>query len=163
RRAMQILEGEIFSRLSGATAACPEDPWSARLQVRAELEAARLLLAIGRVADCEARLARVAAFIAADEDATLRFIYHALAMTAAFQLRRFKRAFECFNTVMTIGMDCGLIRLMLSHREQIVLVFDWSVQSGWAVPARVAAFVNSTLRFANATDSANTIRRQHLR
>lgn len=162
RGAMELVNGEILQRLRAAGAVC-QDAWDGQLRMLAAFEVARLQLATGHARDADATLAEIAASAATDEDAVRRFTYQVLSMTSAFQLRRYARAFEHLEKAIRIGLDCGLLRLMLIHREQILAVFDWSLRNGRSVAGKLAVFVNSTLRFANATDSATSIRQQQVK
>jgi LuxR family maltose regulon positive regulatory protein len=162
RGSLELVNGEILQRLR-APGAAGQDTRDGQLRLLAAFEVARFQLATGHARDADATLAQIAAATANDEDAVRRFTYQVLSMTSAFQLRRYARAFEHLEKVIGIGLDCGLLRLMLIHREQILAVFDWSLRNGRSVAGKLAAFVNSTLRFANATDSASSIRRQQVK
>jgi LuxR family transcriptional regulator, maltose regulon positive regulatory protein len=158
---MNLMHGAVMGQLL-ATPELPVSPWSLRLRSLALLEAARLYNRLGRARDAASQLAAIDRRYVDTGDARVKFTYQMLAMEATFQLHRNEEATAYFCDGMNLALGSGFARRLLSHRRQILEVFDWMVSSGRPISSRVVGFCVSALRPADEGDSRLEMHRRLL-
>jgi LuxR family transcriptional regulator, maltose regulon positive regulatory protein len=159
--AVNLMQGHAVQDLLIFTEV-PISLWNLKLRTLALLESARLFNALGRAREAALQLAMVDRRYIETGDARVRFTYYMLAMEATFQLHRNEEATSFFCDGMNLALECGLVRRLLSHRRQILEVFDWMFSSGRPISSRIVEFCGSALRSAGDADSRLKLNRRLL-
>jgi LuxR family transcriptional regulator, maltose regulon positive regulatory protein len=159
--AVNLMQNHAVAELLVFTEA-PTSLWNLKLRTLALLESTRLFNALGRAREAALQLAMVDRRYIETGDARVRFTYHMLAMEATFQLHRSEEATGYFCDGMNLALECGLVRRLLSHRRQILEVFDWMLASGRPISVRIVDFCGSALRPAGDSDSRLKLNRRLL-
>lgn len=115
-------------------------------QIWALIEAARLMLELGRIPEANAFLQRISKPFLDKADSRLRHIFHSLSMRAHFGLRRYGLAIQHLQLATDIARQSGLIRRALEEGNYVLEVFDWSERHGRNIAAANIAFIETTLR-----------------
>ncbi|PZU50345.1 MAG: helix-turn-helix transcriptional regulator [Sphingomonas sp.] len=128
-----------------------------RLQLPALLEAARLMIELGRPADATGFLDQVNKAFLNECDLRHRFTFRVLTMRASYGLRRYNAAVSHMLEALDLAMRAGLLQRALSNGPALVEVFDWSVRNGRKHNAQISRFVNDVLRGTDASESGSQI------
>ncbi|MFC4314237.1 LuxR C-terminal-related transcriptional regulator [Steroidobacter flavus] len=156
--AVSLLESETISQLTAPGTTGPA--WGLRLRNAALIEGARLLLRMNRLREAADYLRRMERRHVQDGDTRLRFSFEVLAMTTAFKLRRHQEAFDTFVRAAELALEAGFTRQLLNHRDSLLEVFEWAMNTGRPMSSRITAFCGSALRHADATESGQTLQRR---
>lgn len=134
-----------------------------RFQAMALMEAARLMLDMGRPAEALSWLDKVNKDYLNDSDVRHRFTFRMLTMRAVFALRRYNAAVDHMQAALELAIQTGLMRRALTNRLAFMEVFDWSIRNGRHVPRKLVAFVNEVLRTAGEFDDGEELQRRRPR
>ncbi|MBY8824986.1 LuxR C-terminal-related transcriptional regulator [Sphingomonas colocasiae] len=150
RLAMEAMEAPPLADLLAAESLSPA---ILGVQVPALLEAARLMIELGRPHDAQVWLDRINKAFLDEADSRLRFTFRVMAMRAAHGLRRYNAAVEHMQAAVDLARHTGLVRRALNNRLHLIEMFDWSVRNGRHLPARIGAYVDDVLRRADGSES----------
>lgn len=145
------------SPLSNLLAMESLSPYTLYQQAPALLEAAQLMLELGRPRDAVQLLERINKAWLEDADHRLRFDFRVLALRAAQGLRRYNAAFEHMQAAIDIARRSGLVRRALDARQHLIIVFDGAVRQGRSLPLRLQEWIEGTLRHADGTENVDTL------
>lgn len=139
REAFDMLEGENLHTLLDCSAETAPD----NLRIRTELliAAAHLMVAVERYWEAEDYLSRLDHERLRSGDVRRRIAFGIAAMTIAFRLRRHAQACSHLTTVVMTGVETGMTRRLLEHKEQLLQVGNWMQRVGRQMPVKVAAFL----------------------
>ncbi len=126
-------------------------------QVPALLEAAHLMVELGRPKDALDFLERINKPFLDEADNRFRFAYRVLAMRAAYGLRRYNAAVEHMQVAIAICRPAGLVRRALEARRHLIEMFDWSVRNGRQLPVGLAKYIEETLRNADGAECGDPL------
>lgn len=121
-------------------------------QVPARLEAAHLMLELGRPQEAMALLDRIDRAFLDEADSRLRFAFHVQAMRASRGLRRNNAAVDHMLAAIEVARHTGLVRRALEAGRHLVEVFDGAVRKGRVMPARIATWVDMVLRHGGGAE-----------
>lgn len=121
-------------------------------QVAALLEAARLMIKLGRPRLAQTLLNKINADFLVQADSRLRFDFHILSMNMAHSLRRYQLAVDHLHAAANIARHIGLTRRVIEVKDSILDVYDAALNAGRSVLLNVSEWIEMSLRqVANRT------------
>lgn len=160
RHAMTMIETAPLKPLLASKSLSPMD---LSQQIPALLEAARLMVELGRPGDANMRLEQVNKAFLNEADNRLLLTFHIIAMRSAYGLRRYNAAVEHMQAAIGIARHAGFVRRVLEEREHITEVFDWSQRNGRSLPTNISAYIEDVLRKADGTENGTILEQKSRR
>lgn len=155
RAAMDLMDDRLLADLLSSDSLSPV---TLGVQVPALLEAARLMVELGRPHDAQSWLDRINKAFLDEADSRLRFTFRVIAMRAAHGLRRYNAAVGHMQAAIDLARHTGLVRRALNNRRHLIEVYDWSLRNGRHLPSRIGAYVDDVLRRADGSESGTALR-----